>query len=462
MEQGNYSGQVLVVDDDRIVSELLQVELEGAGFRVSLASNLDELKKQVRQRTFDFVLLDLFLGEENAIEGIPFLIHESPYTKIIVMSAQGTIELAVDAMEKGASSFVAKSKDAKELVASLKEKLQQSAVGVVSSDSADPVGNYGIIGTHPAIKEVFTKIDQVKDIDSIVLISGESGTGKELVARAIHKASHRSKERFEAINCGAIPENLLESELFGHRKGAFTDAKADRKGLFEICENGTLFLDEIGEMPLNLQVKLLRVLQEKEVMPLGGSQSVKVNTRVIVATNRNLAQEVKEGRFRTDLFYRLNVLQIHLPPLRERRSDISLLIQFFLARFNQRFSKTIQPPSKELEARLMSHDWIGNIRELQNAVERGVVLSQDNQLHLENMLEPERSNSNGNGTTDTIWSSPLSEAKKNFEKSYLQHLLEATKGNISEISRISGRYRADIYRLMTKYGVEWEEFREHP
>ncbi len=225
----------------------------------------------------------------------------------------------------------------------------------------------------------------------------------------------------------------------------------DRKGLFEICENGTLFLDEIGELPLNLQVKLLRVLQEKEVMPLGGSQSIKINTRVIVATNRNLPLEVQDGKFRTDLFYRLNVLQIQLPPLRDRRSDVPLLVEHFLRRFNQRFSKVIRPPSKELELHLMSYDWPGNIRELQNAVERGVVLSTDGQLHLEHMIGPDQGGSKDPGQSQDIWASPLSEAKKNFEKTYLQHLLEITRGNISEIARISGRYRADIYRLMTKY-----------
>ncbi len=460
-----YSGQILIVEDDVIMGELLQAELEEAGFRVTLARDLATLRQTLSQRTYDYALMDLFLEEESSLEAIPLLVRESPYTKIIIMSAHGTLELAVDAMEKGASSFISKTKDPKELIASLKEKMGHMPKAGPVVSAASPDETYGIIGNSPAIHDVLARIKQVKDIDSTVLITGESGTGKELVARAIHSASNRSTERFEAINCGAIPENLLESELFGHKRGAFTDAKADRKGLFELCQKGTLFLDEIGELPLNLQVKLLRVLQERQVMPLGGSESIAINTRVIVATNRVLPAEVKKGTFRTDLYYRLNVIQIQLPALRERKMDIPALVEFFLKRFNQRFSKNIQPPSRELEARLVAHAWPGNIRELQNALERGVVLSTDGTLQLENMIELEIVDNEPQGEAGgaaALWSSPLSEAKKNFERTYLQQLLEMTKGNISEIARISGRYRADIYRLMTKYGVQWEEFRPGP
>ncbi len=464
-QDSNYKGQVLIVDDDAIMLELLEANLEEAGFRVSTAKNLTEFRQKTHERTFDFVLLDLFLNDESGVEAIPFLVRESPYTKVIMMSANGTVELAVDALEKGASSFIAKSKDPKELVNALLEKLGASK-GKAKRKEIDGA-SLGIIGGSAPIKQVFDRIHQVKDVDSTVLINGESGTGKELVARAIHQSSARANERFEAVNCGAIAENLLESELFGHKRGAFTDAKMDRKGLFEVCDGGTLFLDEIGEMPLNLQVKLLRVLQEREVMPVGSSTTIKVNTRVVAATNKNLADEVKKGNFRTDLYYRLNVLQILLPPLRERTEDIPLLLRFFLERFNNRFSKSVQPPSKELESRLVSYPWPGNIRELQNAVERGVVLAENGILSLDVMLDRPLNEQ----TTDTpaaqpgvnddaIWMTPLSEAKKNFEKTYLQHLLEITKGNISELSRISGRYRADVYRLMSKYGVEWEEFRK--
>jgi two-component system, NtrC family, response regulator GlrR len=460
----SYSGQILIVEDDELMGELLQARLEEAGFRVTLVRDLAGFRRSIAERTYDFALMDLFLEGESGLEGISLLTRESPYTKVIIMSAHGTLELAVDAMEKGASSFVAKGKDPKDLIAALREKMGSKAARPKGCGGSDDC--FGIIGSSPAIHDVLARIQQVKDIDSTVLINGESGTGKELVARAIHSASNRSGERFEAINCGAIPENLLESELFGHKRGAFTDAKADRKGLFELCHKGTLFLDEIGELPLALQVKLLRVLQERQVLPLGGSESVSLDTRVIVATNRVLPAEVKKGTFRTDLYYRLNVIQIQLPPLRERKQDIPALTEFFLKRFNQRFNKQIRPPSRELEVRLVAHDWPGNIRELQNALERGVVLSTDGTLRLGNMLEQESAEGELpvglSAQSAALWSGPLSEARKTFEKLYLQQLLEVTKGNISEIARISGRYRADVYRLMTKYGVEWEEFRQAP
>jgi two-component system, NtrC family, response regulator GlrR len=458
------AANILVVDDDQFTLTLLEEELEKNGFRVTLASDLESLLARVKEKSFDCVLVDLFLGEQSGLEAIPHLVRESPYTKIIVMSAHGTVELAVDALEKGATSFLCKSKEPRELVHLLKEKFVGE--GARASKPQLPEETFGILGTSDSVRETLAKIHHIKDIDSTVIVSGESGTGKELVARAIHQSSKRSSQRFEAINCAAIPETLMESELFGHRRGAFTDARTDRKGLFEVCDGGTLFLDEIGEMPLPLQVKLLRVLQEREVTPIGASQSIKVDTRVVAATNRDLAAEVKRGAFRADLYYRLNVLNFHLAPLRNRRGDIVLLVEQFLKRFNQRFSKNVAPPSKDVEARLVAYEWPGNIRELQNAVERGVVLSTDGQLHLEHMLDAGAAASveSAGGveaarSSHELWSSPLSEAKKQFEKAYLQHLLETTKGNVSEVARISGRYRTDIYRLMTKYGMESEEFR---
>jgi two-component system, NtrC family, response regulator GlrR len=458
---------VLVVDDDSITLDLLKAELEHVGFRVETATDLSGLRQRCRERNFDLVLIDLFLGEESGLEAIPFLVREFPYTKIIIMSAHGSVELAVDALERGATSFVCKSKDSRELLKAIQEKMSHSSRPMAQDDAKEESpDSLGIIGNSEGVRKAIEKIHQFKDIDSTVVITGESGTGKELIARGIHNSSSRASHRWEAVNCGAIPENLLESELFGHRKGAFTDAKTDRKGLFEICSGGTLFLDEISEMPLALQVKILRVLQEREITPLGAVQSLKIDTRVVAATNRDLMEEVKKGTFRSDLYYRLNVLNIHLPPLRERQSDIPILIETFVKRFNHRFRKSVRTPSKELEARLLQHEWPGNIRELQNAVERGVVLSQDDQLHLEHMLDnrvaeaPEAVGTQGAELQESkFWQTPLSEAKKQFEMAYLRHLLETTKGNVSEVARISGRYRTDIYRLLVKYGMDSEEFR---
>jgi DNA-binding NtrC family response regulator len=382
MTSASINQQLLVVDDDITTGELLQAAFEERGFRVSRATDLTSMRARLRERSFDCVLLDLFLGSEMGLEALPEFVREYPYTKVFVMSASGTVQLAVDALEKGASTFLCKSKDPRELAPVVVEKLAAvSPAGSVTGSQVTEAA--GLVGRSGAMRELAEKVQRFASIDSTVVVTGESGTGKELVARAIHRLSPRANGRFEAVNCGAIPENLLESELFGHRRGAFTDAKTDRKGLFEICDGGTLFLDEIGEMPLSLQVKLLRVLQEFEVMPLGAGSPVRVNTRVICATNRNLAREVEQGRFRADLYYRISVLHVHLPPLRERASDIPLLVESFLEKFNRRFHRDIAPPSRELMARLETYSWPGNIRELQNAVERAVVLSTDGLLHLE-------------------------------------------------------------------------------
>ncbi len=462
MSNKEYLGQVLVVDDDPDIRSVLEASLVDAGFSATTAEGIPSLRSALLQRSYDAILLDLFLGDDDALTVLPHIVQKYPYTKVIMMSAQGTVELAVDALQKGASTFISKSKNSSEIVEELKKRLNREAA---EKDLSNSLAEHGIIGDSPAIQQTLSQIERIKDVDSTVLVVGESGTGKELVARAIHNASKRVGRRFEAINCGAIPGTLLESELFGHKRGAFTDAKADRKGIFQMCEGGSLLLDEIGEMPLELQVKLLRVLQEREIQPLGAGRSVPVDVRVIAATNRNPLDEVRAGAFREDLYYRLAVITIELPPLRDRKSDIPQLVNHFLLKMKERFQKEITKPSRELEARLMAYDWPGNIRELQNAVERGVILSKDGDLHIEDMFSSldhkmERPKEGKQVVLDEkMFAKPLSDAKQDFEKEYLRQLLEVTRGNIAEIARISHRYRADIYRLLSKHGLEWEEFR---
>ena len=362
-------------------------------------------------------------------------------------------------------------------------------------------GDFGFTGKSRSIQLVRDSIERMKDVDSTVLILGESGTGKELVAQALHMRSTRVSHRFAAINCGAIPENLLESELFGYKKGAFTDAKSDRHGLFEVCSGGSLFLDEIADLPLNLQVKLLRVLQEREITPLGSSRSIKVDTRIIAATNRDIKQSIAARLFRHDLFFRLTILTIVLPPLRERREDIPLLIEEFIRRFNQRFGKAVAYPSHNVLMRLCAYNWPGNIRELQNTIERGVVLAEDSELQVGDLLGfdipftglstkhlPHRfevkdeeviggnlSRENGDQPMTFFAESdlsggdalkhgvgsivPLTLAKEAFEAEYLTLLLEATGGNISEAARLAGRYRADMYDLLAKHKISPLGFR---
>lgn len=458
-----FSRQILVVDDDRDVLTLLKTNLEYEGFRVETAENLESMRQNLKTGRYDAVLLDIFLSNENGLDALPRLIREFPSTKVVLMTGHGSINLAVEAMRKGAASFLIKSSDPTAVAKELKATIF-SQYGIAALQDEPLPENLGIIGVSRSMMNVLDNVDRIKDVDSTVLVCGESGTGKELVARALHKLSPRTINRFGAINCGAIPENLLESELFGHKKSSFTDAKTDRKGIFEVCSGGTLLLDEIGDMPMTLQIKLLRVLQEKEVTPIGSSEPIAVDTRVIASTHRDLEEEVRSGRFREDLFYRISVLRIDLPPLRERREDIPFLVHHFIKRFNERFSKSVAAPTHEILARLTGYDWPGNIRELQNAIERGVVLARDDQLRLDDLFyQAPAVEAVGNKATTAGGGGiiPFSEARQSFEKKYLTSLLAATKGNISEASRLAGQYRTKIYRLMKRYAIEPEPFK-HP
>lgn len=318
-----------------------------------------------------------------------------------------------------------------------------------------------IVGCSGPMQSLCSKISKLNDIDSTVLILGESGTGKELFARAIQRNSNRREEAFIAINCAALSETLLESELFGFRKGAFTDAKSNRKGYFETCSEGTLFLDEIGEMSPTTQAKILRVIQEKEFIPLGSCQPISINTRIIAATNRDLKKEMKEGRFRADLYYRIAVLTLIIPPVRKRKEDIPLLIKYFSNFYADKFHKKIKKPKQNVLVKASSYDWPGNVRELQNAVERAVVLSDEGNLSLDDLLEL----SDDEKVADSPHQSEdlqlvYSIAKKHFEQRYIENLLFVSKGNIAEASRLSNQYRHSLYRLIKKYDINIELFKD--
>lgn len=460
----DYLGRILIVDDDPAFRALYQFNLEREGFVVHLAASLSEMKEKIRGYSFDVILLDLCLGNEDGLDSIPYLMKEVPFTKVVVLTGHGSISSAVRAMRGGVSGFLTKEDSAETIVSELRGFVQTDTAPTLKlSDSL--LEKFGFIGKSEKLKEVLATVDRMKDVTSTVLISGESGTGKELVARALHHSSKRSEGRFAAINCGAIPENLLEAELFGYKRGAFTDAKTDRRGIFEVCSEGTLFLDEIGDMPVALQVKLLRVLQEKEVVPLGSTETIKVDTRVIAATHQDLEQLVKSGKFRADLFYRLSVLKLNVPPLRERREDIPLLVEYFVRQFSERFNREVVAPSYEGMARLTAYDWPGNVRELQNVIERGVVLSSDGKLHLDDLIS-------WMGTTSGSAKhsfSPLDEENPSLlpyreviewvERKYLTRLLRMASGNISEASRLSQEPRVKIYRMMRKYKLDPTRFK---
>ncbi|SMF22600.1 sigma-54-dependent transcriptional regulator [Pseudobacteriovorax antillogorgiicola] len=465
-----YEGRLLIVDDDVNTCKFWQAALGEEGFRVDFCHTLSDMKDVTKRYFVDAILLDLDLGEESGLDGLPFLVSESPFSRIFILTANASLDSAVDAFRSGVFDYITKDTNPEDIAQKVRDSLSKSSVE--SHVAKEEVTKIGLIGQGQRFSELCTTIDQVKDVDSTVLILGESGTGKEIVARALHRLSSRKQMRFEAINCAAIPESLLESELFGHKKGAFTDASSDRKGIFELCNKGTLLLDEIGDMPLSLQTKLLRVLQEKEVVPVGSSKPIKIDTRVIAATHRDLLEEIQSGRFREDLYYRLSVVPVNIPPLRHRKDDIGVLLEHFLKELNKRFNKEVLPPSTDVLRRIMSYDWPGNVRELKNAVERAVVLSPDGKIHVEHLFrhlhkvdfdeEAEGNSSGGEGVTlgGEIFDMALTDAKQAFEKQYLERLLSKTGGNIAELARRCGRYRADIYRLFEKYDIDHQSYRQ--
>ena len=338
----------------------------------------------------------------------------------------------------------------------------------LESGEMNRLSDLGIIGESDKIKELSSKISRIAKTDSTVLVTGASGTGKELMARALHKLSDRSKSPFIAINCAAIAESILESELFGFKKGAFTDAKKDRKGYFETCSDGTLFLDEIGEMSPSLQSKILRVLQEKEVTPLGSCLPVSVNTRIIAATNRQLKNEVTKKTFREDLYYRLAIFTITMPTLAERTEDIGLLINHFLNQYNERFGTHIAPPSRSALSHIKAHKWPGNIRELKNSVERAVILADGDRLSVDDMLpadseEDQFEQNAADHMQFNLENLPLNynQAKEQFEKVYINNLLKVCDGNVSEAAKLSGQYRPNVYRLINKFNIDTQQFKFH-
>lgn len=473
-----YRGRLLIVDDDQQTCAFWKLALSEEGYLVDLAHSLDEMKDIVSRYSIDAVLLDLNLGSENGLDGVPFLVSKTPLSKVFILTAHASLETAIWALQNGATGYITKDTEPAEIARQIAKHIQPQDLRV-DNLRVEEFAKIGLIGSSKVFQELCTRLQQLKDVDSTILLLGESGTGKEVIARTLHKISNRSNERFEAINCAAIPENLLESELFGHKRGAFTDAKADRKGIFELCSRGTLLLDEIGDMPLSLQAKLLRVLQERIVVPIGSSTSVKIDTRVIAATHRDLVEEIQSGRFREDLFYRLSVVPLYIPPLRHRKEDIPLLVEAFIREFNERFNRNIHTPNDAVLKRLLAYDWPGNIRELRNAIERAVVLTQDDNLRIEDLFqhlhpsykqvdipmhgEPQpkekEAHPTPSGLDKELFQLPLTEAKQVFEKIYLEWMLSETHGNISETSKRAGRYRADIYRLLERYDLQIDQYR---
>jgi two-component system response regulator GlrR len=441
----NISPHLLVVDDDADMLRLLTMRLTAAGYRVTAVTSAEAALTQIHIERPQLVLSDVQLPGRDGLALFDDIRQQHPSLPVILLTAHGTIPDAVEATERGVFTYLTKPFDGKGLLDKIAQALALSAPANPAKRGSPEAWQNQIISRSSRMAEALAEARMVAQSDASVLLRGESGTGKELLAQAIHQAGARASKPFIAVNCGAIPEALLESELFGHVKGAFTDAVANHKGLFQAADGGTLLLDEIGDMPPALQVKLLRVLQERVVRPLGSSQSIPVDVRIISATHRDLDAAMAEGQFRADLYYRLNVVTLTLPPLSERREDIPLLANHFLLKLAAKYDKRLSGFAPEALKALTTAAWPGNVRQLYNVVEQVCALSTTPLVPLALVQRALRSPS--------VQVLTFAEAKQHFERDYLVGLLKLTDGNVADAARLADRNRTEFYRLMQKHGL---------
>ncbi len=461
METNNKQKRILIIDDEENMRHMLQTMLTRYGYDIYTAQDGAEGLEKITDHPFDFVLCDVKMPRMNGMEFLKAGRDRLFSTTVIMMSAYGSIDMAIEAMKLGAYDFVSKPFKNEEIRLTIKKAEERERLKKENIELKDRIRRIGgdlsfgnMVGRSPAIQAVFSMALKVARFDSTVLITGESGTGKELVAQGIHRESDRRSVPMVPVNCASIPESLMESELFGHVKGAFTGADKDKKGLFEIAEGGTLFLDEIGDIPVTLQPKLLRVLQESEIRPVGGGKSRAVDVRVIAATSKDLEKEMASGHFREDLFYRLNVVPIMLPPLRHRPEDIPLLCKFFINRFNKSLGSSITNISSAAMTELMQHDWPGNIRELENAIERAIVLADGNTLELDNFVFGKASTSNPDPTGIGYDGFSLKAAKAELEDKMIRKALAATGANRTHAANMLEISHPSLLSKMKLYGIE--------
>ncbi len=450
--------KILVIDDEASIRHMLQMLLGKEGWHVEVAADGQEGLKRLMTRPFDLVLCDVRMPHLGGLELLERIDDQGIDTTVIVMSAFGNREMAVDALKRGAYDYIDKPFQKDEILLTVVKAVEHLRLTRENQALRRQVdqrrGLSRMVGQSPAMQEVCSMIEKVASFKSTVLLTGESGTGKELAARALHECSPRADAPFVAINCGAIPADLLESELFGHVKGAFTDASSDKEGLFRAADGGTLLLDEIAELPQSLQVKLLRVLQEEEIRPVGTSQPQPVDVRIIAATLHDLDELVEQGRFRQDLFYRLHVIGIDIPPLRQRSGDIPLLVEHFLATQNQRLNTSIKGLSDRAMEALQNYHWPGNIRELQNCIERGVVISDGQTIGLDD-LPP--SITEGDSPVDALFDGDELSIKKmsaRLEKHLITRALQQTDGNRTHAAKLLEiSHRTLLYKIKD-YDIE--------
>ena len=439
-------GKILLVDDDPGLLRLLSIRLRAEGYEVEAVESAHKALGILTRFSPDLVITDLRMDKMDGIGLLKELQTRSPGLRVVIVTAHGTIPDAVVATQSGAFGFLTKPIDKDELMLTVRKAIKVSGSVEVEEDWASE-----IITRNQAMKEILNQAKMVAATDARVLITGESGTGKELLARAIHNASPRHDKPFVAINCSAMAENLLESELFGHEKGAFTGATRSHKGLFQAAEGGTLLLDEIGDMTMRLQVKLLRVLQEHQVRPVGSTAAIDVNVRVISATHRDLQELMGEGRFRDDLYYRLNVVNIKIPALDQRREDIPLLVAHFLQQISREAGQERKVYAPEAVEMLVTTDWPGNIRQLYNVVRQNVALSRSPVISAE-LVQQSLGEHSGKLLS-------FSDARDEFTRNYLSQILQITTGNVSQAARLAKRNRTDFYKLLARHDLNPDQFK---
>ena len=446
--------KILVVDDDRNLLDLIRMRLEASDYEVFAVDHEKMAKELAAKEVFDVAVIDLQLVKQDGLVLMEELHLIHPDLPAIILTAHGSIESAVEAMKRGAFTYLTKPFDSQELILQIERARERSQltkeIGRLKELLEERFTFDNIIAKSEPMRSVLDQVARIAGTESNVAIYGASGTGKELIAKAIHISSTRKNFPFLAINCAAIPESLLESELFGFEKGAFTGAVKTSKGLFTRADKGTVFLDEIGDMSLPIQAKLLRVLQERSFVPLGSSNPVSVDVRIIAATNKDLKEEVKKKNFREDLFYRIHVIPIELPLLKDRKEDIPPLVEHFVTKYRDLMGKKVITITPAAMQKLMLHDWPGNVRELENTIEYAIAMTSSDTLTDDLILRTK------SGQDELL---TLQEARARFEQTYLQNLLKITGGNVSKAAELAGKYRADLYNLMKKYDIAPQDYK---
>jgi DNA-binding NtrC family response regulator len=450
-----HKANIMVIDDEESMCKFMQIMLQKEGYDVITSQSSYQALNLLKQKNYDLVIADLMMPELNGLELLSRVKSLDPDANFIVMTAYASVDTAIEALKKGAYDYLTKPFKVDEIRIAVKKALEQKRITreniSLKKQLKREFGFDNFIGTSPQVLEMKKMAQRVAQSDSTVLIQGESGTGKELVAKAIHYCSARTDKPFVSINCAAIPETLLESELFGHLKGAFTGAIREKEGLLKTADGGTFFLDEIATTSQAIQVKLLRVLEEKEMIPVGGTKPVEIDVRLITATNADLEQEIKMGRFRPDLFYRLNVFLVTIPPLRERKDDIKLLVYHFIKKYCERLKGKEKKISEEAMRKLVSYPWPGNVRELENAMERAVLLARGNEITQNELPEKILENELPRLVEQPKLENPTLEE---IEKAYICWVLNNTGWHKSKASQILGIDSSTLYRKIEKYGLK--------